>query len=661
MNADESFQAAAKHHQSGRLPEAEKIYRQILAADPNHADALHLLGVLAQQSGRLEIALECYQRALTVRPNQPDLHNHIGNVRRSQGNLPEAAAAFAAAVRCNPRHVAALHNLANCYQENGALNEAIVFYRRALEAAPDHFDVLIHLGNALVSAGQPAEAIPVYRRAVALQPKSAVAHFNLGCALKDASQPDEAIACFEMALTLEPGFAQAANNRGSALKDIARLDEAIAAYRQALTIQPAFREAHDNLIYAMLFQPDRGPAKIVAELLRWNERFAEPLAAAIRPHENDRSPSRPLRIGYVSPDFRDHVVGRNVLPILMRHDRERFKIFCYSNVGRPDSLTAQFEPHCDGWRDIARVSDADAAAMIRRDGIDILVDLALHMAHNRLLIFARQPAPVQATWAGYPGTTGLRTIRYRLTDPHLDPPGGGDEFYSEESIRLRESFWCYDPLGVDLPVNDLPALSSSNGPARSGRGIAFGCLNNFCKVNEKTLKLWAVVLREVESARFILLAPEGSARLWVRRILQLQQVAPERIEFRAPRPRLEYLRLYHDIDIALDTFPYNGHTTSLDAMWMGVPVVTIRGDSAVSRAGLSQLTNLGLEELAAQTPEDFVQIAGRLRADLPRLADLRRTLRERMERSPLMDAPRFTAGLESIYREMWIRYCGRSG
>jgi predicted O-linked N-acetylglucosamine transferase (SPINDLY family) len=653
VSADKSFTDAVRNHQAGRLAEAEKLYRQVLATQPNHAEALHLLGVLAHQSGRLDLAIECYQRSLTARPNQADLHNHLGNIRRSQGNLQEAAAAFQAAVRCEPKHIAALHNLANCLQESGALDEAIAFYRRALAAGPDHFDVLIHLGNALVAAGRPAEAIPLHRRAVSLQPKSAVAQFNLGCALKDASQPDEAIKCFEKALVLEPGFAQAANNRGSTLKDIARLDEALAAYQQALTIQPAFREAHDNLVYAMLFHPNREPAEISAELRRWNQRHAEPLAGEIRPHENDRSPSRSLRIGYVSPDFRDHVVGRNVLPILMRHDRERFKIFCYSNVARPDALTGRFRQHCDEWRDITRVSDAAAAAMIRSDGIDILVDLALHMAHNRLPIFARKPAPIAVTWAGYPGTTGLKMVDYRVTDPHLDPPGGGDEFNSEESIRLPESFWCYDPLGVDLPVNDPPA--------RSVGCVTFGCLNNFCKVNETTLSVCAAVLRQVETARLILLAPEGSARQWVLRVLQLQQITPQRIEFRAPRPRLEYLRLYHEIDIALDTFPYNGHTTSLDAMWMGVPVVTICGNSQVSRAGLSQLTNLGLPELAAETLESFIQIAGDLAADMPRLAELRRTLRARMERSPLMDAGRFTIGLENVYREMWRRYCGSCG
>jgi protein O-GlcNAc transferase len=286
------------------------------------------------------------------------------------------------------------------------------------------------------------------------------------------------------------------------------------------------------------------------------------------------------------------------------------------------------------------------ADLIRRDRIDILVDLTLHMADNRLLVFARKPAPVQVTWLGYPGTTGLETIDYRLTDPYLDRPGETDALYAEKSIRLPHTFWCIDPeaLGaVNMPdVNPLPAM-------RDGC-FTFGCLNNFCKVNQPLLELWARVLDAVPRSRMLLLAPPGSRRDWVR------QTLGDRVDFLSRDSRLNYLRYYNQIDLGLDTLPYNGHTTSIDSMWMGVPVVTLIGKTVVGRAGFSQLSNVGLTELAATTPEQFIEIARKTAADLPKLAELRRTLRQRTRSSPLMDGERFARDIESAYRRMWAEY-----
>ncbi len=289
--------------------------------------------------------------------------------------------------------------------------------------------------------------------------------------------------------------------------------------------------------------------------------------------------------------------------------------------------------------------------MIRDDRIDILVNLTMHMAHNRLLAFAHKPAPVQVCWLAYPGTTGLGTIDYRLTDPHLDPPGLNDHDYAEESIRLADTFWCYDPLSSEPVVNALPGLEKGS--------VTFGCFNNFCKVNAAVVKLWAQVLKAVDRSQLLVLAPEGSHREHTLDLLERETVTPHRVTFVASRPRPQYLELYHRIDIGLDTIPYNGHTTSLDSFWMGVPVITIVGQTVVGRAGLSQLRNLGLPELIAESPEQYVRIAARLANDLPCLASLRATLRERMQNSPLMDAPRFTRSVEAAYRKMWRRWCAQ--
>ena len=333
-------------------------------------------------------------------------------------------------------------------------------------------------------------------------------------------------------------------------------------------------------------------------------------------------------------------------------DHSRFEIVCYSDVLCPDDLTNRLRSNVSKWREVVGFTDEEVARLIRQDQIDILVDLTMHMSNGRPLLFARRPAPVQVCWLAYPGTTGNAAIDYRLTDPFLDPPGLNDRYYSEESIRLADTFWCYNPLSREPAVNSIPALTKGN--------VTFGCLNNFCKVNNGVLKLWAKVLRAVGESKLMLLAPEGSARLRVVDELQKEQVGSERIIFVNHRRRQQYLELYHQIDIALDTLPYNGHTTSLDSLWMGVPVVTMVGQTVVGRAGVSQLSNLGMTELVAKSPEEFVKIAVELASDLQRLSALRSSLRGRMERSPLMDAPRFARNIEAAYRTMWQRWCADS-
>jgi predicted O-linked N-acetylglucosamine transferase (SPINDLY family) len=577
----EALEIAIQHHQAGRLQAAEQIYQQILACEPNHFDAVHLLGVIAHQTGRHEVAVEHIGRAIALNGNAAIFHNNLGEAYRALGKPSEAAA-------CS---------------------------RRALELNPDY----------------------------------AAAHNNLGNALKDLGRFDEAVVCYRRALELEPHFAQAHNNLGSALKDQGELQNALACYRRAVELNPGYAAAHSNLVYAQVFCGDYDARALYEEHLRWNRQHAMPLAKFLEPHLNHRSPDRRLRVGYVSPDFRDHVVGRNLLPLFREHDHRRFEIFCYADVPRGDEVTRHFRGCADAWRDTAGLTDPGLAERIRDDRVDILVDLTLHMARNRLLVFARKPAPVQVTFAGYPGTTGLAAIDYRLTDPHLDPPGLDDRSYSEESVRLPDTFWCYDPLGSEPTVNALPATE---------RGyITFGCLNNFCKVNAPVLRLWAQVLGAVDRSRLLLLAPAGGPGERTLEFLEQEGVATDRVTLIARRPRAQYLELYRGIDVGLDTFPYNGHTTSLDSLWMGVPVITLTGQTIVGRAGLSQLKNLGLPDLIAETTAQFVNVAVELAGDLPRLAELRATLRDRMRKSPLMDAPGFARNIESVYRQMWRKWC----
>jgi protein O-GlcNAc transferase len=355
-------------------------------------------------------------------------------------------------------------------------------------------------------------------------------------------------------------------------------------------------------------------------------------------------------VGYVSPDFRDHAQRLFTFPLLREHDHEAFEIVCYSSTNPEDAWTERLRSHADVWRNVAALSANDLAALIRDDQVDVLVDLSMHMDGQRLKVFAQKPAPVQLAWLAYPGTTGVDGIDYRVTDPYLDPPGAPLP-YSEQSLWLPHSFWCYDPDNEESEVSDLPALAAGH--------ITFGCLNNFLKVNPGVFELWAGLLTQLPTSKFLLLAPSGRARATARRAFEAHGVDPERVDFVGLQWRKDYLASYHRIDVALDCVPYNGHTTSLDAFWMGVPIVTLVGNTVAGRAGLCQAYNLKLPELVAESRADFVQKAVALTRDLPRLAELRKQLRSRMRQSPLMDAPRFARDLEALYRAAWRSWCGR--
>jgi len=614
MTLPQQLESGMSHHRAGRLAEADRIYRQILAQQPNHADALHLLGTLAVQVGELDAGMELIRRAIRLKPDYAEPHSNLGIALKAKGQTDEAIASYREAIRLKPDFAAAYNNL----------------------------------GIALADVGQLDEAIAAYRKAIRLKPNVAEVHSNLGNALKDKGQLDEAIASYRQAIQLEPGYAEAQNNLG-ALADAGQLDEAIASQRQAISLKPDFAEAHGNLIFSLHHDPACDARMIFEELRRWNQRHAEPLRKFIRPHTNNRDPDRRLRIGYVSPDFRVHVVGQNLLPLLREHDHGQMEIFCYANVMRPDALTDQLRGYADVWRNIVGLSNSQAADLIRQDQIDILVDLALHTGSNRLLVFARKPAPVQVTWLGYCSSTGMDAMDYRLSDPYLDPPDTDLSLYSERTFRLPETYWCYSVPG--------PTPEPSPPPAAITGYVTFGCLNSFAKASPPALDLWAEILQAMPRSRLIVHSRAGKHLDVVRERFAGKGISPDRLEFPSRRPWHEYVQTYGRIDIALDPFPWGGGITTCDALWMGVPVISLVGPTAVGRGGASILANVGAPELIARTPQQYVQIATDLAGDLTRLAELRRTLRARMQASPLMDAPRFARNVEAAYRQMWRNWC----
>jgi predicted O-linked N-acetylglucosamine transferase (SPINDLY family) len=581
---DQAMQTALRHHQAGRLTEAQAACRQVLGQKPDHADALHLLGIIAMQLGQVDAGVDLITRAIAGNLNIPEYH----------------------------------YNLGNALAERKDFDQAISAYQNALRLRPDYSDALNNLSNAMVNLGRIDDAIEALVRAQVIRPDDAKIHDNLGRMLKDNG----------------------------------RLDDAIAAFRRAIVLKPDFAEAHSNLVYAVNFHPDFGPAEILSEARTWADRHERRFAAEIVRHANEPVPERRLKIGYISPDFRSHPVGRFLLPLFIHHDPSKVEVFCYSDVKRPDEMTARLKQFAHQWRECAGITDAELARQVREDRIDILVDLALHTAGNRLPVFARKPAPVQVTWLGYAGTTGLSAIDYRITDPYLDPPGSGDEFYSEESIRLPHSFWCHETPPQAPEVNPLPAIG--------GEPITFGSFNHFTKVSSAALDLWAKILAAIPNSRLVIHIHRQNHQALALARFSENGIDPQRIAFVGLLPLADYFSQYHRIDIALDPFPHGGGATTCDALWMGVPTITLHGQTSVGRGGVSILSHVGLTDWIAGSQEDYLSIAVKMTDGPGKLAELRSTLRQRMLKSPLMNAPQFAGEMESAFRAMWQRWCSRA-
>jgi protein O-GlcNAc transferase len=617
MTAPETLNLAMQRHRAGNLAEAEALYRRVLDQFPNEPEGVHL-----------------------------HAQYNLGVLHESRQDFPSAIASYQRALALQPDFVQALNNLGVAYCRVGQWDQAIAHLRRVAALRPDLAGAHHNLAAAFSLQGDRANAIACLEKVLALAPDHPSAHADLGNVLFSDGQFDACAVVLSQTMTLRPEDPLPPNNLGGTLLALGLIDQAIASYERASALAPADAAIASNRIFALHFHPDSDSAALLAAEQDWDRRFAERPRPLVRPHVNPGAPGsdRRLRIGYLSPDFREHVVGWNMLPLLGAHNREQFEIIGYANVPRPDGVTERLGALADTWRNIHGWSDDHAADLIRSDGIDILVDLALHSAGNRLLIFARKPAPVQVSYLGYAGGTGLWAMDYRLSDPYLDPTDADLACYSERTIRLPDTYWCYQPGGPTPQAQPPPCLSNGY--------VTFGCLSAFAKISDAALDLWADILASVRRSRIVLNCPVGSARQRVQDHFAARGIGADRLEFVARQSWEDYVRTYQRIDISLDPFPYGGAITLCDSLWMGVPVVSLSGRTAVGRAGRSILSNIGLPELMARTPEEYVRLA----CDCDRLVQLRSTLRQRMLASPLCDAPRFARGVEAAYREMWKRW-----
>ncbi|MDP9172420.1 MAG: tetratricopeptide repeat protein [Planctomycetota bacterium] len=632
----------------GKPGETVAAARKAIACNPGLAEAYFNLGRGLGETGETREAVVAYERALELSPAFFQAENNIGLLQFELEQYDQAIATFNRALINTPDNPDLHYNLGSVLQKAGKLSAAVESFRNAIGLRQDHAPSHNNLGNALHEFGKLDEAEAPLRAALALSPNFAEAHNNLGNLFLEKGDVDTAILCFRRAIEIYPRFPDACNNLGSALNAAGQIEEALAWFGKARALKPADANVHSNMIYTMHYHPAHDAAAIGRELAAWNREHAVPLRHLIKAHRNVPDAARRLRIGYVSADFRQHVVGCNLLPLLRERNRAQFDIYCYSHVHRPDGMTENLRAQATVWREVLGMGDDAVAELIRDDQIDILVDLALHSAHQRLLVFARKPAPVQMTYLGYCGSTGVETIDYRISDPHIDPPEM-DWAYSEKTLRLPHTYWCYQAAGETPNVNALPAMKNNC--------ITFGCLNNFAKVSDGSIELWGQILREVPGSRFVLHAQLGSHRQRVIDRLGSMGISSDRLEFVGKLPFSQFVRNYHNIDIALDPFPYGGGITSCDALWMGVPVVTLVGKTAVGRGGKSILHNVGLSRLVAQTPEEYSRIARNLAGDLEALARLRADLRADMRASKLTDAVAFAGDVEALYRTAWKAWC----
>ena len=683
QTTQKALATAIDHHRAGKLNAAATGYRKVLKRQPDNAAALHLLGLINLQTGnlepaakllrkavaadasvaghhrdlghalrglrRLDEAAEAYRHAAERDPGDPTTWLGLGAVLHAGRQLTEALDAFDALLERDPRHAVGLANRAGVLRDLGRFEDAEADCRAALAVDPEQRVAHGNLAVVLADTGRIEDAVATYRRVLELDPENAIAHNNLGNALQEMGRVGDAVESYRRALAILPKQAPFEVNLANALQTLGRLDEADAAYRRAIQVMPDLATAHSNRLFGLNYHPDLTAEEIFAAYRDWDDRFAKPLRPAAAAFPGDADPARRLRIGYVSPDFRWHAARFFIEPLLRAHDRDAVEVFAYAEVRAADEVTGRMRGAVDHWCDTVGLTDDAMAERIRDDRIDVLVDLAGHTRGNRLMVFARKPAPVQVSWLGYAYTTGLSAIDYFLAD-QVFVPDGADHLFSETVYRLPNAAFCYRPPEEAPAVGPLPALQNGH--------LTFGYFSRAIRINHRVVDVWSRLLKAVPDARLMLNGRpylDGSVQRTLRDAFAAEDVDPERLILTFESPPWES---YGRIDIALDPFPHNAGTTTFESLWMGVPVLTLAGRPSVGRFGASVLTPVGLEDWIAADEDTYVSRAVQAANDLAGLARLRGEIRDRFQASALRDETGFARDIEAAYRTMWRRHCG---
>ena len=634
----------------GRPDEAEACYRQAIQIRPDSALAHHNLGISLHDRGRPDEAEASFRRALELNPDYADAHNNLGIVLMGLGRLNEAEASFRRALMSNPDFTPAHSNLGVVQKDLGRLDEAIASCRRALEIDPEYAEAHNNLGTMLMSLGRSEEAEASYRRAIQADPEYAKAHINLSGVQKNLGRLDEAMASCRRALEINPEYAEGLLAQGNVLQDLWRLDGAVESYRRALQIKPDFAAARSNLLFCLSHDETVDAQELFAEHCRFGEQFEAGQRANWPQHSNSRDPERGLQIGFVSADLYNHSLAFFIEPVLAHLAAfPQLSLHAFYNHAIEDLVTQRLRKHLTHWHAIAGLTDELLAQEIRNAGIDILIDLSGHTAGNRLLTFARKPAPILASWMGYPGTSGMQAMDYYLADRFFLPNERFGEQFTEALVHLPASA-PFLPFDGAPAVNVLPALSNGH--------VTFGSFNRASRISRSIVALWSQLLRALPSSRLLLAGmPAAEKEDTLIEWFAQEGIERDRLSFHVRSDMDRYLGFHHQVDVCLDTFPYNGGTTTLHALWMGVPTLTLAGNTPASRSGACVFGHVGLEAFVAHDAEDFVHKGLFWAGDLAALQDIRAGLRERFASSAMAQPALIAVGLQRALQIMWQRWC----
>jgi protein O-GlcNAc transferase len=627
-----------------RFKEAAESFEQAVILEPDLGEAHAGLAQVFLAQGELLASITSCEKALQLLPESADLHYYYANALLGLGRLEETTKHLHRALEIQPDWPQALSTLGVAFNQLGRLEEAEHCQRQAIALQPSFAAAYNNLGSVLLSREKWSESEDYLKQALALYPNYGSAYVNLGIALRAQGRLTEAADSLRQATTLSPKSAIAYLNLGFVLQNCRRLQEAAENFQAAVTLQPAAISAHNNLLLLLQYTSELTQEQWQKTLKAFNSS----LVGHPRFSHKRTSVNRCLRIGYVSADFRTHSCSWFFGALLANHNRAAFEIFCYANVQNPDDVTAQLQTESEHWHHIVGLSVASTAQLIYDHKIDILVDMSGHTSRNCLEVFARKPAPIQVSWLGFPGSTGLAEIDYRLSDIWLTPEDT-PEYFTEKIWNLQRPVHCYTPLSNAPPVAPLPAN-------RNGY-LTFGSFNNLTKLTDETIALWASALCAVPNSRLVLKdlsTGDAGVQKGILDTFATHGISTGRITFLEQQAWIiDHLASYGAVDIALDTYPYNGATTTMEALWMGVPVISLVGNRTASRYGLSFLSGAGLQDLAVDSPEAYVKAALKLSNNLQDLSTLRMQLRQRIGQSPLCNGSDFARAVENAFSQMW--------
>jgi protein O-GlcNAc transferase len=630
-----------------RFAEAEACFKEVINYAPDYAHAYNNLGNTLQALGRKTEAEASYREAIRRKPDYAEAFYNLGNIAKSFGRLTEAQLAYMEAIRCKPDYSEAHNNLGVTLRELGKLTEAESSYRDAIRIDPEYAEAHSNLGNALHNLGCFAQAEESYREAIRLRPEYAEAHSNLGNVLRDLGRATESEANYREAIRLKPDYAEAYNNLGNVLTDFARFSEAEVNYRLAIRLKPDSIQVYSNLLFSLSYVESLPPETALIEAQHYGALVSSRAEPKFRSWQADTQALK-LKVGFVSGDFNNHPVGYFIEGLIKHLDQLRFEVYVFPTTPKKDDLTDRLKPLVSKWIPVYGNTDRNAASLIHDQGIHILVDMAGHTAHNRLPIFAYKPAPIQVSWLGYFATTGLPEIDYLLGDAHVTPNDEAHHF-SERLWQLPETYLCFTPPIEDIAIGPLPALTNGY--------ITLGSFNNLTKISTSVVALWSRILHSIPTAKLFLKTKQLADAAGRNRIIHQFSgfdIPEDRLLLEGPASRGHLLAAYNKVDIALDPFPYPGGTTSAEAMWMGVPVLTIKGNRFLSHVGETIAHNSGQSDWIAHDPDDYVRKAVAYAADLQQLTTLRRDLRNKVLQSPLFDAQRFAKHFEQALQKIWV-------